>query len=208
MRGGVVINWADFQLWALVPPCRCSLLQAPNVLSFPPQCKGLDRERGSFLLAANSRQSAQPLVILLRIHGVGKQGNLGKDFQATWKVSSEQEPYFLRKIYFCSDSAAISGRRASPGLTQHNQSHANTVFEIVETVPDGLMCLGCGKNINTLKSTAWLNGFCCVWPMWVKVGFGTWHNEVMRKEGMKEMCQWLSIFKTSGKCEYVPLADL
>lgn len=93
LRGRVVINWAAFQLWALfllvlVP------LQASNVC-LPQQSKGLNEERGSFLLAANSRQSAQPLVILLRIHGVGKQGNLGKRLSSHVESLKQTGPFLL-----------------------------------------------------------------------------------------------------------------
>lgn len=90
----------------LCPRCCCSLLRAPHVCPLP-KSKGLDRERGSFLLSANSRQSrpkTQPLVILLRIHGSWKaRGTWAKTFAQCGKSQADGGFVSLRKIYFCID---------------------------------------------------------------------------------------------------------
>ena len=135
--------------------------------------RGLNRERGSFLLAANSRQSAQLLVIQLRIQGAENEERL----------SNRTLFSSLRKIYFCTHPAAIHPRHpadtwASSAPTQHHQSQADTIFKAV-------------SDTNTLKSRAGLRPL-----LWASVGFGARRDDVTRKAGIIAMCQCVSMSET------------
>ncbi len=77
---------------------------------------------------------------------------------------------------------------------------SNTTLSItckysVKTVPD--LILWVRKKTLLNQQHDW--SLCCVRPMWANVGFGAWHNEVTRREGIKAMCQWVSIFKDVRK---------
>lgn len=206
-EGGVVINWASFQLRTLflrvtAPSSR------PLIVCLHPQSEGLDRERGPFLLAANSRQSAQPLVILIRIHGVGKQGHSGKGSNVkSLRKNAEKNLFFaetqLRSIQDIPRWNLTTDTWARSRPTQHYQSHANIVIESYKTVP---------KLSHDLET--WLLnqqhdwGLCCVPPMWANVGFGACCDQATRNIGIKTMCQRVRIFKALGKRAYVPSAFL
>lgn len=135
----------------------------PNVCCPASKPKGLDRERGSFLLLLTPDNQRNHLLFC------SGSGDLGKNW--TFKSQANENSSLRkmrRKIYFCSllkithQWIVATEPQTKPGSRQHYQSHPNIARSGLPLI--FLVNYGCEKNTNTLKLAAFFfSSFCCVW---------------------------------------------